>query len=291
MPLAAWMIVVWLLVLGAVIGSFLNVVVWRLPQGGSLIEPPSHCPKCKHPIRWYDNVPVVGWFLLRGRCRDCRAPISFRYPLVEALCAAAFFLLALLECALGGVNLPQRPVLAGADIVVVGWSSRQLYGIFLFHALLWCTILAGGLIEIDGNRPGWRVYAPALTLATVAGMAFPWLHPVPAWQGIRHAWSGPVDTAAGVAAGAALGWLLSRMELPPRRQGVFLGFTCLGLVLGWQAAVGLAVVTLLWQLFAYGLGRWWPVFARIPTSLTLVATSLLWIAGWAHLVHWVPWLG
>ena len=77
-------------VLGAIIGSFLNVVVWRLPRGESLATPPSQCPSCGKRIAPYDNLPVVSWLLLRGRCRHCGAPISPRYPLVELLTAAAF---------------------------------------------------------------------------------------------------------------------------------------------------------------------------------------------------------
>jgi len=73
---------------GLLVGSFLNVVAWRLPRGESLVAPGSHCPGCTHPVRPYDNVPVLSWLVLRGRCRDCRTPISARYPLVEALTAA-----------------------------------------------------------------------------------------------------------------------------------------------------------------------------------------------------------
>ncbi|HEX5145865.1 MAG TPA: prepilin peptidase [Conexibacter sp.] len=73
---------------GLLVGSFLNVVAWRLPRGESLVLPGSHCPGCEHPVRPYDNVPVVSWLVLCGRCRDCRAPISARYPLVEAVTAA-----------------------------------------------------------------------------------------------------------------------------------------------------------------------------------------------------------
>lgn len=71
--------------IGAAVGSFLNVVIWRVPEKMSLVSPPSHCPKCNSPVRWFDNVPIVSWFILKGRCRDCKEPISFRYPLVEAL--------------------------------------------------------------------------------------------------------------------------------------------------------------------------------------------------------------
>jgi leader peptidase (prepilin peptidase)/N-methyltransferase len=79
-----------LLVLGLAIGSFLNVVVHRVPRGESVVSPPSACPRCEQPIRPRDNLPVLGWLLLRGRCRDCREPISRRYPLVEAACGALF---------------------------------------------------------------------------------------------------------------------------------------------------------------------------------------------------------
>src|SRR5918994_7457904 len=75
---------------GALIGSFLNVVAWRLPRGESLAHPGSACPACGTAIKPYDNVPVLSWLLLRGRCRRCGAPISPRYPLVELVTALAF---------------------------------------------------------------------------------------------------------------------------------------------------------------------------------------------------------
>jgi leader peptidase (prepilin peptidase)/N-methyltransferase len=79
-------------ILGAIVGSFLNVVAYRLPRGESLSHPPSRCPNCGERVKPYDNVPVLSWLLLRGRCRHCKAPISWRYPVVEAgtglLCAA-----------------------------------------------------------------------------------------------------------------------------------------------------------------------------------------------------------
>jgi leader peptidase (prepilin peptidase) / N-methyltransferase len=77
-------------VIGAIVGSFLNVVVWRLPRGESLVKPSSRCPACAKPIAPYDNVPVVSWLLLQGRCRHCGARISPRYPLIELITAAAF---------------------------------------------------------------------------------------------------------------------------------------------------------------------------------------------------------
>src|SRR5688572_24291311 len=82
-------------VLGLLIGSFLNVVIWRVPRGESIVSPPSHCPRCDAEIKPYDNLPVVSWLLLRGKCRHCAAPISPRYPLVELLTGVLFGALAL----------------------------------------------------------------------------------------------------------------------------------------------------------------------------------------------------
>jgi leader peptidase (prepilin peptidase) / N-methyltransferase len=77
-------------VFGAVLGSFLNVVIHRLPRGESLASPGSRCPRCGAPVKPYDNVPVISWLVLRGRCRHCGAPISARYPIVELLTALVF---------------------------------------------------------------------------------------------------------------------------------------------------------------------------------------------------------
>jgi leader peptidase (prepilin peptidase)/N-methyltransferase len=80
---------------GLLIGSFLNVVIWRLPRGESIVSPPSHCPSCDAEIAPYDNIPVISWVILRGRCRHCGAGISIRYPLVEAACAGLWIAMGL----------------------------------------------------------------------------------------------------------------------------------------------------------------------------------------------------
>jgi leader peptidase (prepilin peptidase) / N-methyltransferase len=77
-------------VFGLIIGSFLNVVIWRVPRGESVVRPRSHCPKCGQPITPRDDIPIVSWLLLRGRCRHCGNPISVRYPLVELACGLLF---------------------------------------------------------------------------------------------------------------------------------------------------------------------------------------------------------
>jgi leader peptidase (prepilin peptidase)/N-methyltransferase len=83
-------------VLGLIVGSFLNVVIARVPEGGSVLWPGSRCPRCGRALAWYENVPLLSWLALRGRCRTCRAPISVRYPLVELLTGALFLAAALL---------------------------------------------------------------------------------------------------------------------------------------------------------------------------------------------------
>lgn len=80
-------------VFGAIIGSFLNVVVWRVPLGMSIVKPRSKCPRCGAGIAWYDNIPVISWIMLRARCRHCGEPISWQYPLVESFTALAFGLI------------------------------------------------------------------------------------------------------------------------------------------------------------------------------------------------------
>ena len=80
--------------LGLMLGSFLNVVIARLPRGESIVSPPSRCPRCKKRIKPWDNIPVLSFLLLRGRCRSCRKPISWRYPVVELLAGILLWLLA-----------------------------------------------------------------------------------------------------------------------------------------------------------------------------------------------------
>ena len=84
-------------VFGLIIGSFLNVCIWRLPRGQSIFFPASHCPKCKTPIKWYDNIPLISFLILRGQCRKCGAPISWRYPLIELSTAGLFLTASLIR--------------------------------------------------------------------------------------------------------------------------------------------------------------------------------------------------
>ena len=103
--------------LGLLFGSFLNVCIARLPQGQSIIKPRSHCPKCDHPIRWYDNIPVLSWLVLRARCRDCKAKISAIYPAVEL---ATAFWFALAGSGLAQASTPNA-IIAELSFAIVGF--------------------------------------------------------------------------------------------------------------------------------------------------------------------------
>ncbi|WP_338430795.1 prepilin peptidase [Synechococcus elongatus] len=128
-------------VLGAAIGSFLNVVIYRLPLGLSLLHPPSRCPYCRRSLRPQDNVPIIGWLKLKGRCHFCQHRIPARYPIVEAFTAALFVLLA----------------------VQFGWSTATVGGWILFS---WLVALS--VIDLDTMTLPNALTASGLTV----GVAF-----------------------------------------------------------------------------------------------------------------------
>jgi leader peptidase (prepilin peptidase)/N-methyltransferase len=136
-------------VIGACFGSFLNVVIYRLPLGQSLVSPGSRCPKCGYQLRPWDNVPVFSWILLGGRCRKCRAPISAQYPIVEIVTALLFALVMWQTPA--GPQLISRLILAAALVA--------LFGIDLEHQILPNVItlpgIAVGLMFSLIAPPGW----------------------------------------------------------------------------------------------------------------------------------------
>jgi leader peptidase (prepilin peptidase)/N-methyltransferase len=113
-------------VLGAIAGSFLNVVTYRLPRRESLVAPASHCPKCGTPVKPYDNIPILSWLLLRGRCRSCSEPISPRYPLVEALTAALCVGAVLAHSSASGIALSVALILIVVPAAVIDLEYRVI---------------------------------------------------------------------------------------------------------------------------------------------------------------------
>lgn len=136
--------------IGLCVGSFLNVVIYRLPLGQSLVSPGSRCPKCGYELRWYDNLPVLSWAWLGGRCRRCRAPISPQYPIVELVTGLLFVLVVWLT--------PVGPLLVSRLILVA--ILIALFGIDLEHQILPNSItLPGIIIGLMFSfiaPPGWK---------------------------------------------------------------------------------------------------------------------------------------
>jgi len=218
----------WFLAVGASLGSFLNVVVYRLPRRESVIWRPSYCPRCHSPIRLTDNIPLFGWVILRGRCRDCWLPISMRYPLVELAVGWMVWALAQRELISGGASLPARAInrMAGATWVV--WTPDWgLMAIFAYHTLMLLLITAWALMVWDGRQPPRRFALFALVTGVGLPILMPSLHPLPPldpafWQAMvapasaSHTFAG-LGALSGMGLGGVLGALvvgLSRRRSP-----------------------------------------------------------------------------
>lgn len=190
-------------ILGLLVGSFLNVCIYRLPRDLSVAFPASHCPACEHPLRWFHNVPVVSWLALRGRCGFCRAPIHWRYPVVELLNAALW---------VGhGLLFPWEPLL----FVRIAFASALLV---LFFTDLDCRILpneitlggtVAGLVASAFVLPGFQSSLIGVLLGGgvlwATGAAYERL------RGVEGMGMGDVKMLAMI--GAVLGWPLMLLTL------------------------------------------------------------------------------
>lgn len=145
-----------LFVFGAVIGSFLNVVIYRLPRKQSLSTPGSHCPRCDNPVKWYDNIPLISYALLRGQCRKCGQPITMRYPTVELL-TAVLWTMAGVEF---GMTWPLLPaLLLLSTLVAIFYIDLDTYIIPNVIVLPVAVIGLGANIAISPDR--WLEYLAA----------------------------------------------------------------------------------------------------------------------------------
>ncbi len=171
----------WLGAVGACIGSFLNVVAYRVPRGESLVRGGSSCPQCGHPIRAWHNVPVVGWLILRGKCRDCNAQISPRYLLVEAAVSLMFFVLAYVELFSGGANLPGGPMSYYENAALNVWSPRwPLIGAYVYHCTLLALLVTIALMDSDGSRAPKPFLAAGVAVGVAAQLIW--------WPKLFFAW-------------------------------------------------------------------------------------------------------
>ena len=148
--------IAWVLVVGAAVGSFLNVVIGRVPSGESIVHPGSRCPRCKTPIRWYDNLPILSWLVLGGRCRACGGRISARYPLVEALGAAA----ALVAYARHGLSAATAAEFAlAAALLALAFIDLDTW--LLPNAITWPLIASGVILGALGVTPAGSLRSAA----------------------------------------------------------------------------------------------------------------------------------
>lgn len=198
-------------VLGLMIGSFLNVVVHRVPAGESVVSPPSSCPGCGHEIRARDNVPVLSWLLLRGRCRDCAAPISARYPLVEAGTGVAFAVTAwrftdpvVLLAALVVVG-------AGIGLALIDLEHQRLpFAITRVMTILVVLVVVGG--AATGADVDWAAVAVSVLIWT--GL----------YAGLHYGSGGRAMGFGDVALSPVLGLVLGLLGWPAAIVGLFAGF-------------------------------------------------------------------
>ena len=286
---------VWLFAFGGAVGSFLNVVIYRLPAGKSLVHPGSHCPSCNHPIRWYDNVPVFAWFVLRGRCRDCGSRISARYPVVEAVTAGLFLLVGLVEGLSGGANLPLAPAVGFAGVTLPPLTVGQSAIVVGYHLLLVCTLLAAALIEYDGHQVPVRLFAPALAVGWLAPLIWPYLHPICAQRALLAGFRGGIaawtDGTAGLALGLLLGLGLSRLPGGKRGLGAVLAAACVGLFVGWKAVLVLTLGSAVLWLLLCVIGQAWPSLRRLSPTICLLVLAPAWILAWGRIASYWPVLG
>ena len=214
--------------LGLAVGSFLNVVVWRVPRGESVVSPPSACPACAQPVRPRDNVPVVGWLLLGGRCRDCEASIPARYPVVEALTAVLFVVLAL--------RLGPDPVLpaylylaaVGLALALIDLDVRRLPDALTLPSYPVVAVLlalgaalgsgSGDLVRALLGGLGMAAFYFTLFFAHPRGMGFGDVK-LSGVLGMATAWSGWGAFGVGLFAGFLLGGLWGIALLVSGRGG------------------------------------------------------------------------
>jgi leader peptidase (prepilin peptidase)/N-methyltransferase len=181
---------------GLCIGSFLNVVIYRLPLGQSLATPPSRCRNCGYSLRWFDNIPVLSWVSLRGRCRQCGVGVSWQYPLVELITAALFVLVVWLT--------PPGPLVFSRLLLVS--ILVALFGIDLEHQILPNSItlpgIAIGLLFSLIAPPGWKDALIGALLGAGILYAIAWGYYL--WRREEGMGMGDVKMLAMI--GAFLGW-------------------------------------------------------------------------------------
>ncbi len=301
----------WFFFIGSSIGSFLNVVAWRLPRGAN-VNGRSHCPWCDQTLSWKDNWPVFGWLVLAGRCRTCHLPISPRYPIVELTVGLCIFAVGMFEFYGGGSTLPFHAERWGRTGAL--WTpvvTRENLVLINYHIVALAVSWALGLVRFDGHRLPRSLVTVSLALIIVPQLSYPALSVVP-WQVAMDAqWRADgkyLDAAmriiTGLTAAVVIARSLSRFlsptadpKLDPLGQGTARLMDLIAMlavpavIVGWQA--GLAV-TVLAALIAYALRlvmRDRDGLSRLSVSLPIVLTVQLCLWRPLHEIAYWPSVG
>jgi leader peptidase (prepilin peptidase)/N-methyltransferase len=269
--------------LGANIGSFLNVVVWRMPLGISIVHGDSRCPVCSTKIASRDNIPIFGWLGLGGQCRACGIEIAPRYPIVEAITGTVFLLFYFAELISGGANLPVRGINNYRGVLwIIMYPKWDVIGLYLYHCYLFCVLLVMTLMALDRKQVPRRLLIFAFVVAIGLPLAFPDLALVPASRLLTAGWmSSAMFVGAGTVVGLLIGcvlnwgWRRSLPHEPSELMAITPSFGLIGAVLGWQAVLSIAT-------FFCGL-------MLVRTMLTDRVDRLLWHLFVAVLIHHLLW--
>ena len=239
----------WFFVVGSCVGSFLNVVIYRVPAGISVLAKASHCPVCQTKIASRDNLPLIGWLKLQGQCRNCGTSISSRYPSVELTIGLLFLLLYFVELISGGTNLPGRAPNHYAGVLwILFYTKWDLVGLYLFHCFIFCSVFSWIMMGRDGHRVPVKAAVITIGLAVTAALVsphlLPWTDggPLP-FTAFAEAGSPLVSTVerllSGAVVGVSAGWLVCRMCRLPFQSATWL---LIGIAFGWQAVVGIGLL-------------------------------------------------
>jgi len=264
----------WVFVLGTCVGSFLNVVIYRVPQKISVLVQGSYCPQCREPIRPQDNLPLLGWLRLRGECHHCGLPISARYPIVEFTIGLLFLLLFFVELISGGANLPVR---VPNRMTGVQWTVFEpqwdLFALFLDHCFLVCSLFSWAMIRRDGHDVPRKTVMTILGIAFIAPLLLPHLLPWPWWQGsdrlllhpsLTAAWTSAIGMICGVIAASVLSIDFDTGH-DDRAEAHVASWLLIGASLGWQAVAGISVLMFGWRLLCPAVGK---LFTREELAVT-----------------------
>jgi len=284
---------------GACVASFINVVAASAPRGRSVAIRGSACPKCGSAIRRIDNLPLFSYLNLGGRCRHCSAKIPLRYFFVECVGALIFGSLFLYELVTGADNVPGfRRYLHTGILWIILYTKWQVVGIYFYHASFMICLLLLSLMDLDRLRcPRWLAWLMLTTFAVLpVGIAI--LQPVSLDDQVPFAFSvGLPDWATRAVTclvGGLAGWTLGRLvrKVCSRKllrqfpgKAFPLGLSLVGIALGWQAVVTVALLVILAAGLITVIGRLAKRSWRVPATALLLAVVMLHHPAWERLAE------